>query len=97
MENNKLIAEFMQIELISNKEYEIKRRDMIKQDIAYDLPLTLDDLKYHSSWDCLIPVIEKCYVLDTTTYYRTIHYSMESFDIEKVYIEVVDFIENFNN
>jgi len=58
-ENNKLIAQFMHLELISNKEYEIKRRDMIKQDIAYDLPLTLDDLKYHSSWDWLMPVVDK--------------------------------------
>lgn len=85
-ENNKIIAEFLGYEVNYNKCYSPKYNDG-----------TIAPMMFHKSWDWLIPVIEKCYVLDTTTYYRTIHYSMESFDIEKVYIEVVDFIKNQNN
>ena len=106
MENNKLIAEFMQIELISNKEYEIKRRDMIKQDIAYDLPLALDDLKYHSSWDWLMPVVDKIKILvmedDSDKLYNSeewdnITHTLVQIEIKSVYQAVVEFIKNQNN
>ena len=111
-ENNKLIAQFMQLELISNKEYEIKRKDMIKQNIAYDLPLTLDDLKYHSSWDWLMPVIEKIESYErydvNILQYGTIIYDNQkemvnniadiSFDtkIEHTYDAIVKFIKYYN-
>ena len=99
--SNKLIAEFMGLETTFNEIsdatlYTYKGIEEASA-ITFVVDVELYEMRYHLSWDWLMPVIEKCYVLDTTTYYRTIHYSMESFDIEKVYIEVVDFIKNFNN
>jgi hypothetical protein len=48
LENNKLIAEFMGL-VVSNRE-----------DYHSSLHTNVDsDLKYHSSWDWLMPVVEK--------------------------------------
>ena len=101
-ENNKLIAKFMHLELISNKEYEIKRRDMIKQDIAYDLPLTLDELKYHSSWDWLMPVVMKISrkidkPIDEVVSLLTEVGSDNIWDIKSFYNAIVEFIKEYNN
>tara|TARA_R110000796_G_scaffold55278_1_gene128822 strand:+ start:287 stop:607 length:321 start_codon:yes stop_codon:yes gene_type:complete len=101
-ENNKLIAQFMQLELISNKEYEIKRKDMIKQNIAYDLPLTLDDLKYHSSWDWLMPVVMKISrkidkPIDEVVSLLTEVGSDNIWDIKSFYNAIVEFIKEYNN
>ena len=101
-ENNKLIAQFMHLELISNKEYETKRRDMIKQDIAYNLPLTLDDLKYHSSWDWLMPVVMKISrkidkPIDEVVSLLTEVGSDKIWDIKSFYNAIVELIKEYNN
>jgi len=101
-ENNKLIAEFMHLELISNKEYVIKRRDMIRQDIAYNLPFTLDDLKYHSSWDWLMPVVMKISrkidkPIDEVVSLLTEVGSDNIWDIKSFYNAIVEFIKEYNN
>lgn len=46
IENNKLIAEFM------TKEPEVLKRDLNKAG-------TLESMQYHSSWDWLMPVVDK--------------------------------------
>ena len=92
-ENNKLIAQFMHLELISNKEYQIKRRDMIKQDIAYDLPLTSDDLKYNTSWEWLMPVIDKCYHKHMS---KHISGAVMTCNIDEAYKVVLEFIKEYN-
>ena len=100
-ENNKLIAEFMHLELISNKEYVIKRRDMIKQDITYNLPLTSDDLKYNSCWNWLMPVINKCYQEHLSKHFDanlilSIAGAVMNCDKDKAYKVVLEFIKEYN-
>ena len=54
-ENNKLIAEFMGLEIIyrpySNGFVELSETELCD----------VDDLKYHTSWDWLMPVVEKAF------------------------------------
>jgi len=61
LEGNKLIAEFMGYTKEqytvegSSKEYDVWTNNLICKGCYYDL----FDLKYHSSWDWLMPVVEK--------------------------------------
>tara|TARA_R100000808_G_scaffold19506_1_gene42321 strand:+ start:34 stop:336 length:303 start_codon:yes stop_codon:yes gene_type:complete len=55
--NNKLIAEFMGLEIRESKHKYITTYYVIID----DMPTDLQDLKYHKSWDWLMPVIEEIY------------------------------------
>ena len=56
---------------------------------------TDDELKYHCSWDWLMPVISKC--RDNSdeeySYWENIYYSIEQCDIDTTYKAVVEFIK----
>jgi hypothetical protein len=54
-EGNKLIAEFMRV--ITPREYDIEEVDFLDYIIVN--PIWDEDVKYHSSWDWLMPVVEK--------------------------------------
>ena len=51
MKNNILIAEFMGVEFINGVYGGVKH--------SMHSPFTTDKLKYHTDWNCLMPVIEK--------------------------------------
>ena len=60
----------------------------------------VDELKYDTDWNCLMPVVEKCY--NTKESYN-LHKDIEDafiYDIENriqaVYLSVVDFIKSYN-
>lgn len=56
MENNKLIAEFMGNETIFNTIHDATLYNIKEQGaVVYEL----SELKYHISWDWLMPVVEK--------------------------------------
>ena len=86
--NNKLIAEFMGV-------------DQVDIDCAYD---EYGELKYHSSWDWLMPVIEKCLVGEaeqseeiSNTTIKNIYESICKQDISFAYKSVIQFIKTQNN
>ena len=57
MKNNKLIAEFMGLRINSYGDYNIDKEIM-----GFDMIVcSLTDTKFHSSWDWLMPVVEKCF------------------------------------
>ena len=118
-ENNKLIAEFIRIELF-NEEFTEALLICNALDLSVN-PYThfnnvledvyLDDFKFNSSWDWLIPVFTKCwdkieeFQFDTEKYdYATkeiFHedYTFSDFiraDIESIYERVVEFIKWYN-
>ena len=93
MKNNKLIAEFMGIESDNAK----------MRGHLYECPVTAEyvsTLKYHTSWDWLMPVVKKCF--DTQHIEEGQHYFInwvvqeKTFDIDVVYAQIVEFIKDYN-
>lgn len=59
LEMNKLIAEFMGKSVNSNGLFELPEHATIRPNGNFRTQFTEEQLKYHSSWDWLIPVIQK--------------------------------------
>jgi hypothetical protein len=79
--NNKLIAEFMGIDQVDIDTYQE----------------TNSNLKYHTSWDWLMPVVKKCRQDNRLEYFDFVYYAIEMCDINVTYKAVVEFIKNQNN
>ena len=95
VENNKIIAEFMGLPLVPCS-------IGTENGVVYEgyqhpkgsTPFTADGLQYKYSWDWLMPVIQKCYILND-------EYGFDAFDnfcdldIRVSYSLVVDFIQEY--
>jgi len=93
-ENNKLIAEFMGMELGDDK-------TMYYDDVEnLHPPTAVDKLKYHTSWEWLMPAYKKCMTskqLRGDDDYRTILIdAVIAADIKELYTAVVEFIKWYN-
>ena len=87
---NKLIAEFMGLHPLS--------RASFISDKNQEYYESLSELKYHTSWDWLMPVIEKCVRTgDDTDKWDNIFNTLTTLSIKEVYEEVVEFIKQYNN
>ena len=91
MKDNKLIAEFMGRGGTFNHD-----KTMICTGIYPD---TMTLMKYHTSWDWLMPAVQKCF--DTQQPEEGQHYfineSLLTMDIGVVYDRVVEFIKTYND
>lgn len=94
MMDNKLIAEFMGEYLPSNT----GMMGFCKEDIE-----DLETLKYHTSWNWLMPVINKIRSMDSTYEVEEVgkydwdnEISHYEFDLELTYESVVEFIKEYN-
>ena len=87
MKDNKLIAEFMGKGGTFNHD-----KTMICTGIYPD---TMTLMKYHTSWDWLMPVVKKCRVQSNSedSHWEAIYYSLEGCDIDVTYKAVVEFIK----
>ena len=88
MEDNKLIAEFMQKGSEGFGFYDFDGRHY-----------RLDELKFHTSWDWLMPVLKKINLQlnpDNYNEWRMINKPTE-YDIENVHAQAVYFITDQNN
>ena len=95
IENNKLIAEFMGMELGDDKTMYFDDAENLHP------PMPFDQLKFHTSWDWLAPVISKCRdesdIEDSPVYpadreyhfllpfWEAIYYSLEGCDRNETY------------
>lgn len=86
-EENKLIAEFMGGKMKVENYHGINIIEIDSK--TFDL----HGLKYHLSWDWLIPVVDKCYQEHMS---KHIAEAVMTFDIDKVYQVVVEFIKEYN-
>ena len=100
-ENNKLIAEFMGVNIITIDDIRKNKNPYIASADGH----LEDDLKYHSSWDWLMPVVEQCLekhnnlidgrdVIDTP--YSLIAQALQVVSLKETYNAVVEFIKNYN-
>lgn len=105
LESNKLIAEFMGGKYKHNSIVELSDNHVwlpihgICQYTSIELG-SGKMLKYHTSWDWLIPVVKKCieYAANNEAHDSSVDLenSLYTCDINKIYIECVDFIKWYN-
>jgi hypothetical protein len=94
---NKLIAEFMGMTAHhQDKGCMIFMTPQGHNDIVY-----VNDLEYHTSWDWLMPVVEKIDDMfgeddSVDNGINRVHNAVLTFDINQVYGHVVDFINEYN-
>ena len=105
MKDNKLIAEFMGVKTITIDEL----KSILKQNredgfIHTPQAHLIDDLEYHTSWDWLMPVVEKCLVGEaeqseeiSNTTIKNIYEGICNQDILHAYKSVVKFIKAQND
>jgi len=93
MNDNKLIAEFMGRGGTFNHD-----KTMICTGIYPD---TMTLMKYHTSWDWLMPVVEKIDAMfgeddEVDDAINRVHNAVLSFDIDNTHRAVVEFIKEYN-
>jgi len=108
MKDNKLIAEFMNLNVVTINDIKRNKNPYIESADGY----TIQELQYHTSWDWLMPVVEKIesddrYDVDILQYGTRITDNQKeivnniadiSFDkkIEHTHNAVVEFINEYN-
>ena len=103
MTNNKLIAEFMGRNVITEDDIRANKNPI---STSHDGDLE-EDLEYHSSWDWLMPVIDKISGIKNWSINATLEWLSASefniqqesdgfYTIEDVYLAVVEFIKLTN-
>ena len=113
-ENNKLIAEFMGWEIYKNVGREVEyfvKGQLETHHKVVDNWLSFLNMKYHSSWDWLMPVVKHCtdltrnfeFCSEQYLYWQNelFHpdYMLSEFienDISSIYSRVVEFIKWYN-
>lgn len=89
-ENNKLIAEFMGLRH--------GRSSFRTYVIENNIEVLTKDLQYHTSWDWLMPVVERCYDNGAEgEEIGDITHALLDCDIKSTYQAVVQFINQYNN
>ena len=89
MNDNKLIAEFMGVNVITLDDVRKNKNPYFSSADGY----LEDDLKYHTSWDWLMPVVEKIETECEGVPHQLMHLSLFSTKAE-VHKAVLDFISN---
>lgn len=89
-ENNTLIAKFMNLDLYHPESLEYKIGNTV---------YSADQLPFASSWDWLIPVVEKCrecQIFGSQRLISNIDERLMKLDLIATYRNVIDFIEFYN-
>ena len=94
IEGNKLIAEFMGWE---KSPYPNTPNKMYRDDNVNVLSIHVADLQYHTSWDWLMPVVEKIESLHAEIHGDKIKYFEFSISNKYYWLAVVDFIQWYNS
>jgi len=102
-ENNKIIAEFMGLKYYEpffevTEESQMERIEVREgKAISFGYMFEPHELKYHESWDWLMSVVKKCFQTGDDTYeWDNIMDTLFTCDIDIVYAQVVEFINQYN-
>ena len=101
MKDNKLIAKFIGINVITEDDIRANKNPISTSHDGY----LEEDLKYHSSWDWLMPVMDKISAIKNWSINATFEWLSASefniqqesdgfYTIEDVYLAVVEFIKH---
>ena len=101
LKGNKLIAEFMKAKNENSDIYylpEFGHYFNSYGQIEYNECFRSNELKYHSSWDWLMPVIKKCLIGECKNKfdYSYLYESLCNIDLKETFIEVVEYIKWYN-
>ena len=92
IKGNKIIAEFMGAKMIVTDYYGI---NIIK--FPDESTKDLFALKYHCSWDWLMPVVKKCLTVgDNSDMWDVLFNALSMVEIDSLFGAVVDFIKWYN-
>ena len=99
MNQNKLIAEFMGLQFENDQYYVYS--NAVKSGSGVWTTYSVDELKYHTSWDWLMPVVQKCYneeseEMNNLGATADISMYLTDVDIQGVYSAVSEFIKQYN-
>ena len=93
-ENNRLIAEFIEFDISR-----LENDGIIETPKGWDYAsYSLDELKFHTSFDWLMPVVSKCRIESNSedSHWESIYYTLEECDLTVTYQAVIKFIEWYN-
>lgn len=99
-EKNAMIAEFMGLKFKNDGDYISELKEMIANGIYFEQGYMTSQLKYHISWDWLMPVVESIYNTgmdeQTTNEIGDITHALIDINLDEVYYNVCRFIEMYN-
>jgi hypothetical protein len=105
LENNKLIAEFMEFpthtDAVDDRTIayyvgeSIMHTDNTENENDYDV-FHPDDMQFHTSWDWLMPVVQKCYKIEDEEGFDNLVDAVATLDMYSTYNAVVEFIKQQN-
>ena len=91
VKNNKLIALFMGGKMV------VEDRGINIIQMPSEIQYDLNGLRYNSSWDWLIPCVEKCLTVgDDSNQWDEVLNALQTVSIEDTYNAVVEFIKWYN-
>ena len=90
-DDNKLIAEFMGLETPDGCYFEHLTKEGNRELTHHIL------LQYHTSWDWLMPVVQKCYKIDNEEGFDSLVDAVSTLDLDGTYQAVVEFIKEYND
>jgi len=99
-EGNKLIAEFMGLEIYKDIFYKLPIELRNAYGIRQDIPL--EGLIYHESWDWLMPVVGKCFEKydlienNSSNHQFKLNDALIEVNINSLWRTVVEFIKYYN-
>ena len=94
MKNNKLIAEFMELEYSPKDKRWDDWFDKDGNRITFGVRIPL---LYHTSWDWLMPVVNKCMQTgDNTDEWDALYDALSTVNKTNIYKAVVEFIKQYN-
>ena len=102
IENNKLIAEFMEFDFtrFENDGIIEPKKESVFEKFGYTFSIDLEELKFNSDWNWLFPVIFKILSLDKNGNSDYLHLKNMPLSVainrEYVYSKVVSFIQWYN-
>jgi hypothetical protein len=98
MTTNRMIAEFMSVDTNPNGTFELPQFCILLTNGYFQTEFTEEQLKYHESWDWLMPVVENIDHLEyESERLDAIDNAIKTRVIGDVYKAVVEFIEWYNN